>query len=499
MAQLVISCAGSNPQTIDLSRYLDLTADGGFDPADAALVQPVWTESILGEGSSLSLVHNSKREMTIPLRLGPVGGLATAPTTQSQLFQLIAQINQVIQTPGATLTWQSDSASQATYFDGVWGQFDVAYDYRHEQQKWTFAHLRFFAAPHGRTAGPRPYAAASAVGPLLMVSPYASSGALVIGASTQAGVSGYGGQQQGASSGIFYQGAPSLAGDAPAQLQISYAPAFQTISVGNAPVPPLAISLLPDANYRALQTTANITAPVSGPSPFSQGSAVAGQYWSMPASQTRQLQFSPVPGSGVPLSWARQHRLFAIARASQSPGVLVQLTQTSGGLGDFSTAASVAVGDWQLYDLGTFSLRASQRPSLPVLVAASAAGRLDVTAMVMLPDGATWFTGPSVFPVGPGAAGGPAVPRPAVLADDVLGDQFAYTASATTAPTPIGSVPSSVRITQYTRGLIPRPDPKDGLPIIAILSAGIPGQTNPQNQPVSALVNAVERTRWMLP
>lgn len=122
-----------------------------------------------------------------------------------------------------------------------------------------------------------------------------------------------------------------------------------------------------------------------------------------------------------------------------------------------------------------------------------------MTAMVMLPDNATWFVPPGVYPVGPGAAGGPAVPRPAVLADDLLGDQFAYTASATTAPTPIGSIPSSVRITQYTRGLVPRPDPKNGLPIVAILSAGIPGQTNPQNRPVSALVNTLERVRYVLP
>lgn len=494
-ATLILQSNNSqNPLVLDLSRYLDLTPDSDLDPQNPSFSNKVISHSLLKEGGVLALEDFQAKELVFPVKLNAATNVA--------LQQLVQQINQACTSPGATYSWTPPGASQATVFDAISGELDVKYKYREDEKQWCTGELKLFTQPFGRVAGPRPYAAASAVGPLLMITPYASSGAVVIGASTQAGVAGFGGQQQGASSGVFYSGTPSLAGDAPALLQISYAPAFQTISVGNAPVPPMAMSLLPDGNYRALQTTANITAPTSGPSPISQGSAVAGQYWSLPASQVRQLQFSPVPGiaKGVPISWAGPHRLMAIARASQAPGVLIQLTQTSGGLGDTysNPAASVAAGDWQLYDLGTFSLRSSQYPALPVLIAASAGGKLDVTALVMLPDNATWFT-PTVFPFGPGAAGGPAVPRPAVLADDLLGDQFAFTGSATTAPTPIGSVPSSLRITQYTRGLIPRPDPKNGLPVLAILSAGIPGQTNPQNQPVSALVNVLERARYVMP
>ena len=79
-----------------------------------------------------------------------------------------------------------------------------------------------FSEPFARTAAPGPLAAASAVSPVLMISPYASGGQYILGASTQAGVAGFGGQQRPLG-GVFYSGNPSLAGDAPALLQIGYA------------------------------------------------------------------------------------------------------------------------------------------------------------------------------------------------------------------------------------------------------------------------------------
>ena len=104
------------------------------------------------------------------------------------------------------------------------------------------------------------------------------------------------------------------------------------------------------------------------------------------------------------------------------------------------------------------------------------------------------------------------------LLDDILGDQFVYWgASQTFAPSPIGSVPSAGRVTQFSRGLVPRPDPKNGLPIIAILgvaqnnnpnfpyvSIGGVGETvtgaswlSPQNLPSLAQVNVLERVRYV--
>ena len=189
-------------------------------------------------------------------------------------------------------------------------------------------------------------------------------------------------------------------------------------------------------------------------------------------------------------AWAGQQRLFVIARASAAGGgASAILTSQAGPLVQANTTAAIGpIGlDWGLYDLGTYSLRASEYPQANVEVQATlttvnASAALDVGAFVMLPDANTWFCQPTQivpsqygWPPTVGASWG-VTQSPwtnTFVIDDVLGDQFIYAGqSQTFAPSPVGSVPSSARITPYTRGLIPQPDPKGGLPVIAILGVG---------------------------
>lgn len=517
----------SNPLTLDVSQFLNLTEGSGFDPAAPAFQSRIWSRSVLREGSTLAMEALSERELVFPLLLNA----ANTPA----LTTLVEQINQCIETPGSTATWKDDGATQATIFDGLSGVLEVQYSYRKAAQQWMSATLRYFSMPLGRTAGPRLYAAASGVGPLLMISPYASGGALAIGASTQAGVAGFGGRQQGASSGVFYSGAPSLAGDAPALMQISYVGPLPTNASGAGTVPYVAVSILPDPLYRPLITVPEI-AHDSHSVTISNSAAVAGQYITLAASgpygvknsPSSAWSFAPLPVASYSLqeptvNWAGNHRLLAIARASIQTGYL----QTVGNsLVQTVAAASVNPGDWGLYDLGTFSIRPSEMPQSPVsiIAVAGATGAIDTTALVMLPDNATWFLNPTGIQAsqygyppeqaGPGAPSSPYTNT--FILDDVLGDQFVYSGqSQTFAPSPSGSVPSSSRITSFTRGLVPRPDPKNGLPILAILGVGqsfspsasvtqkdftVGGSwPNPQNQRSMAQVNVVERARWVLP
>lgn len=94
-------------------------------------------------------------------------------------------------------------------------------------------------------------------------------------------------------------------------------------------------------------------------------------------------------------------------------------------------------------------------------------------------DNATWFLSPTMLT--PSQYGCPQATHIApsapytntLVIDDVISDQFLYRgASQTFAPSPIGSVWSSARITQYSRGLGPRPDPNNGLPVLAIVGVG---------------------------
>jgi hypothetical protein len=111
-----------------------------------------------------------------------------------------------------------------------------------------------------------------------------------------------------------------------------------------------------------------------------------------------------------------------------------------------------------------------------------------------------------------GVAGGAAASAPytnTLIFDDVLADQFIFSGpSQTAAPSPLGSVPSSARITPYTRGLVPRPDPKNGPPILAIVGVplnsaslgGVGASWSTQlNQRTVAQVNVLERARYLLP
>lgn len=296
----------------------------------------------------------------------------------------------------------------------------------------------------------------------------------------------------GASSGISYWGSPSLAGDAPAIVQISYAAPSQS---GNT-TPYTVVSFLPDANYLPLATASTI---FGGFSSFRAASdAVASGYWTTTGARAQGTLVAPVVTSTPPVTWSGAHRLFAIARAStNTAGASAQIAAIpDGSLVAASTVAAVPIGQgWAPYDLGTFSLRPSQTPPPTALQFMTYApnAALDVSAFVTLPDNTSWFLNGGQFPYG---GNWPAFN--VLLLDDTLNDQFAYTrGNMTFAPSPTGMTASSTRITQYTRGLVQRPDPKNGMPIIAILGVAGGGSPAAQNLPTFAQVNVLERTRYI--
>lgn len=510
MATLIISNGSiANPQSLDLSQYINFTDQSPTDPAAPQYSDKVWSRSVLREGAVLSMEQVTEKELIWDLYLN------AANTTA--LHKLIQQINTIVETPGCVCQFQNDGASQPTYFDGLTGQLDITFSYWKTQSQWTEAKLRFFAQPFGRTASPRRYATASGAGPLLIVSPYASGGALSVAASTQSGVAGFGGRgfysnSTSASSGVFYWGAPSLAGDAPAQLQISYVGPLPNTATNYGVVPYVAVSLLPDQYYQPLIGPTEVTSlAVTNPGASRTivttapcGAAIS--YIASPIGGVRAdiLGFSTIhaasPAVAPGVTWGGLHRLFAIARASAGnmngpPGMNIW-TEPGPGVNGSTVAAVPLNVDWQVLDLGTVSIRPSNPgPYVQLGVALnSASGAIwgDIGGFVMLPDNSTWFLNPTQiqpsqygFPL-PIARnnGNPSAPYTnTLLMDDILGDQLIYTGqSQTFAPSPLGSIPSSARITQYSRGIIPRPDPKMGLPILAILGVG---QTNIASSTVS--------------
>ncbi len=503
---------------LDLSSYINVQKGEGMDPYDPKFREAVISHSLLKEGGVLALQNLKAKELMFPLRL--------KAQSSSETSALLIQIEQALSTPGCICSWQDDGMSQPTYFDTLTGQFDVEYNYRETGQHFLSGKLRVFTQPLGRTAGPRPYAAASGVGPLLMISPYASGGTLAISPSTQAGFAGWGGKQQ-PSGGVFFQGSPSLAGDAPALLQVSYTGPLPNTATNAGTVPYVAVAVLPDQNYAPLIRASQVDVPFGGygPSPYSNAKAVASTYWTVNGNGGAEPYGFNVPAtviaSGVPpLSWVGNHRLFGIMRASAHPGAI---RVEAGQLVSTVTSATVNTGDWGLYDLGTFAIRASEPPLQGLfftITPATGPAAVDITAFVMLPDANTHYLNPKAinaaqygWPLGNAFNNAAtAAYTNTILLDDTLPDQFIYLgASQAGAPSALGMAASSSRITQYTRGLLSRPNPHAGLPILAVLGVGqnsTPSTgvyfggaswTNPQNFQTTAQVNVLERTRYVLP
>lgn len=463
-----------NPLTLDLSTYLDLTDGSDIDPANPSFSNKVISHSLLKEGGVLALEDFQNKELVFPLRL------QAASTTA--LNNLIAQINQIVTSPGATYSWQDDGASQPTIFDAISGEFDIKYSYRKSSSSahWMDGDLKLFTMPFGHTAGPRAYAAASGVAPLLYVAPSA-----YLAGNPSPGH-------------IAYAGAPSLAGDAPALLVLDYVGASSIPGLGNASqtLAVAAVSLLPDATYQPMLIMGN-----DGGWSTRAGASIPGQsLLSLPqsaASASNLIFGTPTPSqislAKAPVTWGGLHRLLVLARASGTWGQLS--TNPDGQYVSSPTVASVGPpgNAFALYDLGAFSIRPSEiatrvlglSGAIPSVAGVGANAALDVGGVIMLPDNATWFAGGSAL----------VTLGNLIYIDDTLGDQFADVFNATSAPSQWNE---PVRITQYTRGLVPRPDPKYGVPILALLGVGASGLSWPFPL-MSAQVNVLERVRYQLP
>lgn len=540
--------SATNPQTLTLSNEIDVQQGQGLDPAAPTYSDKQFTRALLKEGGVYTFEHADMKEVIFPLLVG-----AGLNLTSSQVAARVQLINNIINTPGATAEWQDDGMSQPTYYPVTTGILDVDYDFRSQSSAhFVRCRLRLFALPFVTPASPRFYAMASGIGPLLMITPYGSNGSLQTGATTINGIAGFGSVPNpyhvtAPSSGVFYGGNPSLAGDAPARLQLTYVGPNQASATGTGLVPVTALSVLPDGNYQPYLNYAftGVVGTATAVGGLSLSTAVAGTYsnftippFSAGASGFLVLTVSPTlttlgtgGASAVPANWAGNHRLFGVMRASAIGNVPTPFIQSiPGPYNQIQSTATISVCDWQLYDLGVYTMRASEviTDSLQFIVyastAASQAVAVDTTAFFSLPDNTTWFLNPAQ--INGNRYGWPSVNAVqaaidnispysnTILVDDTIPDQFiAWSNSINKVPSPAMLGASAAPISAYSRGLVPLPDPKFGIPPIAILGVGpafAPLQTtiggavggaswaNPQNKPTYAQVNILERARYVL-
>jgi hypothetical protein len=489
MASLLVLTSNNpaNPQTIDLTNYVVVDPGQGLDPADPAFTQRVWSRSLLKAGATLALEQLVEREMMFPLKLGPIGGVAGSPQNLSATLKLIQQINQIIETPGATMTWQPPGASQPTTFDVLSGLVESAYNYRAEQQSWEIVNLRVFTQPLGRTPAIRAYALASGPGPITYVVP-----------STYTTPS---------PNAITYYGNPSLAGDAPAKLVIT------TMGASNSNYQAF-VSLFPDPTYPPMSAS-QITNAAGGfrYTPSAPAGVVCPLFGFFDT-----ITWTPIWQGGFffnnftpPIGWEGLHRIFVFARGSANPVIQWDQLYVSAAEGNLTAVsagqgASIQPGPfWGLYDLGTVSVRGSEsfNDSFLEVSKANASSAVDIGGVFMLPDNSTWFLQTGINPVTAQSNN-----FGSLVLDDTVAEQFAGGELAVVSPSgPYTNQLGVVTRTSLSRGLVPQPDPKNGLPIIAVCTMPANSASLPESYPalsgayrgIETGVWVLEQTRYVLP
>lgn len=431
---------------LDLSSYMDVQDGDGMDPANPAFTDKVFSHSLLKQGGTLALEDFKVKELVFPLVLD-----ATNPSATATLVQQIIQSSRV---PGAYATWQDNGVTQATVFDLVSAQFDIVYSFRQMQQALIKGKLRLFAQPFGRKAAERSFAVASGLGPMLVIGP------------------SYGGY---ASSMISWTGSQTIDGDAPALLKGAVLGASTTGFSGNPTTGYFtSMSVLPDANYRPLMAFANGLSLDVGVPLIGGSGAVASQYARANATiGVAGVDLVGIPTIAIPGYWPPAHRMIALARAHGAPG------QIQADWGSHQVA-TVAVGDWAAYDLGTLSLAASVTyfESLTVIPGNGAPTPgvwTDLTAVIMLPDNDTVTLSTALL-----TEDGP------LVYDGIVNKSYFPFAGGIGVQDVSGSV----------RGAIPEARPGQ-IPIIAFCSIYQGGSQNPQNMPISASVTVLERTQYI--
>jgi hypothetical protein len=305
------------------------------------------------------------------------------------MAQLVERVNTLINLPGQTVLWQDQGSSQPTYFDLASGQLDLFYDFRRAGNYLISGMLRLFCQPLGHTATTRLVASAAGTGPLVTL-PIASP---ILGdapALIQAQISG----------GSFASAAWDTA--ALSVLPYGYVPEYQASSL----VPGASTTLVGGSGavaslfYRQILSSGATTVPMVASSLFTTLNLYAASpYFGINrllavARATFGMTGNPIPT--VSGAWLQAQYLLGGTQALVGPTVSF-VASTIGSA--FNPAG------WAIADLGTVNVPSSlPAATLSVQVWAAyqlqltgpggqATFTLDITDLILLPDGQTAFVG----------------------------------------------------------------------------------------------------------
>lgn len=300
---------------VDLSTYARLNPDDGFDPYDASgYLDPQWLDSPIAEGQLLTNVNVSNREMAWPLFL--------KAADKQTLHDLVVTINKAINDAAGypRVEWADAGATNSTYYDTGFARFDPDYSFRRAGKNIVAGVLRIWSRPpYGHTGTERIVGTAAGTGPILRV-PIAS-----------------------------------LGGD------VGPLPVY-SMAAGNA-APwmgdrVLGVAALPHASYAVDIPAASFVlgggAALVGASGAHGSQAVT--FGSQAFDSPGRYIIAPLP---IPSVYAgRRHRVLALARSDSNlhDAVALYAANPQGGRIGATALATAPKADWQLVDLGVWSV-----------------------------------------------------------------------------------------------------------------------------------------------
>lgn len=341
----------------DIASIVDVQDGGGFDPAPAFL-EPLFGESAIGEGSPKLGENVRNREWVVPLHVAPdkLGFAASVDGLRECVIDLNRRLAAARQ-----LRWKDEGASNSTYYDIVSAVFEPDYRHFRARQTWLSGTLRLVTRPYGHTGTTRIAGTAAGTGPLLQIP------------------------------------MPSVAGDAPAQLETVFGGAIVSDGSLNGLVmqPVYAAAVVP--------TTFD---PVLSPSALTADgyASVVGATGGVASRAVRGLIHAPRPVARAHLSatsYEGEHRVLALLRSPASVALTAFLGLGLGASQSIGPTVTVAGGSaWNLVDLG--AARLSPERAAPTAYLSIVGGRgttvatqaVEITQVYLLPEQHTVFAVP---------------------------------------------------------------------------------------------------------
>ncbi len=132
---------------LDLSEYVGMQKDDGFDPVDVDYTEPQFSSSPLREGAQLVGHTVGLREMAWPLKL-------SAPSKDA-LHATVVELNREHRSGETRVEWRDKGATVSTFYEAEAVRFEPDFHYWRGQANRLNGVLRVWVQPYGHTGAER--------------------------------------------------------------------------------------------------------------------------------------------------------------------------------------------------------------------------------------------------------------------------------------------------------------------------------------------------------